>query len=139
MASDALVRAQLAAAVEAWLATMIAPVVRLFTNTISPGPDTNFLSLSEPLGDWYTEQAVTYGQVFEHADGSMEVRCTSVQFNYTGADAPETIRGYYVCETGSPFTPYHGNNLPAPVSMGTTLDSVIVNPGLVFSPVVAQA
>lgn len=117
---------------------MTAPEVRLFTNSITPGPDTDFLSLTEPTGSWYAAQAVTYGEVFQHPDGSMEVRCASVQFNYTGSDPSQTIRGYYVVEPGSPDVPYHGGNLPAPVAMGGVLDSVIVNPGLIFQPVLAS-
>lgn len=139
MASDALRRSALATAIGAWVATFSAPVVRLYKDTISPTPDTVFTALTQPTGSWYTAQAVTYGQVFQHSDGSMEIRCSSVQFNYTGTDAAETIRGYYVVDPGSPDKVYHGNNLPAPVQMGTTLDSVIVEPGLVFPPVPVQA
>jgi len=117
------------------VATFTAPVVRLFKDTIAPTPDTNFLATTQPTGSWYTAPAVTYGQVFEHTDGSMEIRCTSVQFNYSGTDPAETIRGYYVVDPGSPDVVYHGANLPAPVAMGNTLDSLIVNPGLIFPPI----
>lgn len=135
MASDALVRSQLAAAVEAFLSTMSAPVVRLFTDIIAPSPDTDWLALTEPTGSWYAEAAVTYGEVFQHDDGSIEVRCASIQFNYSGTDAPETIRGYYVVDPGSPDVPYHGGNLAEAKVMGGTLDSVIVEPGFVVPPV----
>jgi hypothetical protein len=113
--------------------------VRLFTDTISPTPDTYWLALNQPIGSWYTAKPVTYGEVYESPDGSMSVTCESLQFSYTGSDPPETIRGYYVVDPGTPDKPIHGNNLPAPVTMGTTLDSVIVMPSITIPPVRATA
>lgn len=128
MASDALQHSALAAMLEEYMASLTAPVVRLFTDNIVPSPTTNLLSLTQPTGDWYAEEVLTYGQVYENADGSISVQAASVQFNYTGTDAPETIRGWFVVDPGTPDVPISAGLLETPVSMGNVLDSVIVSP-----------
>lgn len=135
MASDALQKTQLVAAVEAWLASMTAPVAGLFKDAVVPSPTTDLSTLIVPVGTWYTPIAVTYGQVFENPDGTVEVRCASVQFNYTGSSTGETIRGWTVYDPGSPDVYYHARALDVPVLMANTLDSVIVYPGLIFAPI----
>lgn len=121
------------------MASLVAPVVRLFTNDITPGPDTDLLALSEPAGTWYAEQALTYGQAYQNPDGSITVTAESVQFNYTGASSPETVRGWFVVDPGSPDVPISARRLPTPVSMGNALDSVIVQPGFTVPPIAASA
>lgn len=135
MASDALQKSALAAALEAYMASLVAPTVRLFKDAIVPTPTTNLAGLSQPTGSWYTEVALTYGQVFENPDGSMSVVAQSVQFNYSGTDPAETVYGWFVVDPGSPDIPISAGLLPAPVTLGTVLDSVIVQPAITLAPV----
>lgn len=120
------------------MAALVAPVVRLFTNDITPGPDTDLLALTEPSGSWYAEQALSYGQAYQNPDGSITVTAASVQFNYTGVSSPETIRGWFVVDPGTPDIPVSARRLATPVSMGNTLDSLIVQPGFTVPPIPAS-
>lgn len=117
------------------MAALTAPVVRLFTDNITPGPDTNLLALNQPAGSWYAEIPVTYGEAFTNPDGSVSVVAESVQFNYTGTDVPETIYGWFVVDPGSPDTPISAARLATPVSMGSLLNSVVVQPRMTIQPV----
>lgn len=117
------------------MASLTTPTVKLFVNNITVTPDTVFASLVEPSGDWYTPQSLTYGQVFEGPNGEMNVVARSVQFNYTGTDAAETIYGWFVDDAGDGDAPISARNLETPVNMGNVLDSLIVQPGLTLPPV----
>jgi hypothetical protein len=132
--ADALKKDQLAAMLTAFAAALTTPFIRLFTGTHVPNPNTVLADIPEPTGTWYTAVAAVYDQVYQHPDGSMEIRPQAVQFNYTGSSPAEVITGWAVVDTAGP-TLLHAHRLDTPVTMGTTLDSVIVEPSLVLPAV----
>ena len=138
MASDALQHAQLAAMITAYITALTTPTVGLFKDVTTITPLTNLALLNQPTGSWYTAKTGTYGRVYENQDGSCTVEMGSLQFNYTGTDPSETIVGWLVW--GTPLTPVYlsGGILPAPVAMGTTLDSVVVTPSITI-PAIPQS
>ncbi len=96
MASDILTRTKLAAALTSFVATITTPFVGLFTNNITPGIDTALGTLIEPTASWYARLAGTYGDVYDDNTGNMYCTMASLQFQYTGSDAPTQIYGYFV-------------------------------------------
>jgi hypothetical protein len=78
----------------AWIASLTAPTLVLFTNAIAPNKNTAFGDLSEPVGSWYTEKTTTLGDVFIDVNGNLAIAGTSAEWNYTGTDPGETIIGW---------------------------------------------
>jgi len=136
MSSDALTLSEQSALLEDWVAAATTSAkIHLFINDITPSPGTTFADLVEPTASWYTPATATYGDVFQNPDGSVEVRCTSAQFNYSGTDAACTVYGWAVC-TPSVFTLLHASNLPGgPTMMGAVGDAVIAYPGFRVSSI----
>ena len=135
MRSDAITKSAIMAILEAFMASLTAPEVRLFTDNITPSPDTNLLTLNQPTGSWYTPQPLSYGDAFTNPDGSVSVVAQSMQFDYDGTDPGETVYGYMVVDPGSPDVPISAARLETPVNMGNDTNSVIVQPRMSLPPV----
>jgi hypothetical protein len=141
--TDRLNRANIVTAV-AGIVTAIGAtaLVRLFTAGPSPSAATFTLDdFTEPEGTWYDptdaeHPTVVYGQPFLNADGGVEVRAESVQFNFVEAEGNEAqdIVGYMVtAATGN--TVHHYAYLPESVLLSGNLSSIIVQPGFALPPV----
>lgn len=131
MASDLLTRTQLAAALTAYIATVATPFCGLFVNNITPTIDTAIGGLTEPTGSWYARLAITFNQIYDDIAGNMYVTADSLQFDYTGTDAPEVIYGYFTATLVTAGVLVASNLLAVPKSMGNTLDSLIVQPAII--------
>ena len=124
-----LTRTQLAAALAAYVATVTTPFCGLIANNIIPNLDTTFGSIVEPTASWYRGRiAVVFGSVFDDVPGNMYIVGTSLQFDYTGTDAPTTIYGWFVATLVTAGVLVTTGMLPTPVIMATTLDAVVIQP-----------
>jgi len=135
MASDALMKSQLAGALQALVTTYTAAEVSLFTNQVSP-TDTSiledFVVASDP---WAAAQAVTYGQVYEEDDGSISATCPSKQFNFSGTLSATSIYGWLVQQDDVLL---HARALDEVVTLDNTLSSLIVDPSIRIASVVSS-
>lgn len=139
--SQAMPFSEVAAMVEAYVADQLdGAKIILVTNEVEAGPTLDAESLIEPSGDWYARADAVTGEPYRTEDDSISIQCESNQFNYTGSDLAETIRGVAVVTVvaGPPevLTLKWYEALEQPVSMGGVLDSVIVAPKLTI-PVIS--
>lgn len=134
--SGVMTKTQLAAMLTAWSAALTTPFIRLFTGGVTPTPDSILANFPEPTGTWYAAIAAVFDQVFQHPDGSIEIRTQAPQFNYSGVSPGETITGWALVDTAGP-TLLSAGQLDAPVTMGSTLDSLIASPAIIVRPVLA--
>ena len=136
MSSNAMPTAQLAAMLSGQVGGFTTPKIILFTNNVTVTNDTVIGDLIEPTGDWYTAQDAVFGDVYETANESVTCTAASVQFDYTGTDPSEDIYGFAVTDGSTNL--YMCGNLPSPVTMGSTLDAVIVQPSITV-PAISQS
>lgn len=137
MPSDALMQPQQADLLTMFATGLTTPFIRLFTGGTVPTPLTVLSQLPEPVGTWYAAVAAVYADVFVLGDGSIELRTQAVQFNYSGSSPAETITGWAVVDTAGP-TLLHARRLDSPVTMGNSLNAVVVQPSIVLPPINAS-
>lgn len=138
MGTDTFNQAEYAATLAAWATGLTAPEVRLFTPDIYPDPTTPLASLVEPAGTWYAAIPAVYGDVY--LDGqALRFTIQSVQFNYSGVSTPEAVFGYMVVDVrvGPVDHLLQARRLPAPVTMSSTLDALVIEPSVAFPAILA--
>lgn len=136
MNSDVITRTQLAAILTAYLATLTSLQVHLFTNAnFTPNLDTTLATYTEPVGTWYGAANLTMGTVFDDPTGNMYAVAKSVQFDYNGTSAGETIHGWYLTANIANVTTLISAGLLAnAVTLQNSLDAVVVQPTFVMPP-----
>ena len=138
--SDALTAAEQLNMLSDWVsASTTGAKVILFTNDIVPTPQTTYSALVQPPvggGHWYAPVDLNYQDPILNGDGSISVRCQSVQFNYgDSTDAPVVVYGWGAANVASNIL-LHASNLPnGAVNMGALGDGVITYPGFRTNPV----
>ena len=93
--SGQLTQAQIVAMLAA-LKTTLAGVtkVALFTNNVVPSLNTAWSALTEPTGTWYAQVATVLGTEYTLPDGTIGLRGTSCEFDYSGSSAAQNIVGW---------------------------------------------
>ncbi len=128
----------LLAMLNTWRTALLAdtPELRLFTGAAVLDENTVIGDLPAPTGDWYAADAApVVSEIFDDEAGVYKLAVGSSMFNYTGSDPPETITG--ACLVGTALGLIASWNLPTPVVMGNTLDTVVTPvAALQFPPVV---
>ena len=140
MASDALLSDTLFELLLDYVSEMNGAVeCGLYTADISPSPatDSAVMLASQPVGTWYSRQALTYFSPLLTSDGRFRVEAQSHEFTYSGSSAPETIHGYFVAGSSNGAV-LHAGRLGSPISMDGLTKSVIVAPAITFSQVAAE-
>lgn len=90
-----------ASAVASYDGQFLAAIIRLFKNDITPDEDTVLADLTEADFDGYAESgAVTWGEVHNGNDGSVEMQAGSQEFHCTGGTTPNEIFGYMIVDSG---------------------------------------
>lgn len=138
MPFGALVQAQLAAMIAAWLATYSHLKLCLFTNNETVDSTTDLSTLIEPTASWYAEKAPTFGGVLDTPDHGFTLNGVSAQWTYSGSDAPTTVYGWFLLDAGAgpgPITYLAAGNFATPVTIQSEWDGVVVEPALYFPPV----
>jgi hypothetical protein len=112
--------------------------VRLFKSNIAITQLTTLATLEalEPTGSWYAPIAGVAGDVYINDDGSLSITLASVEFDYSGTDPAEVIEGYFVIRAVSPIL-VGARKLDQSVTMGSVLDSLIVQPTITLPPLLA--
>ena len=127
-------RTRLAAALTAYVATITTPFCGLFTNNITPEIDTTYGTLIEPTASWYARVAIVFGSIYDDIDGNMYATGKSLQFSYSGSDAPTTVFGYFISTAITAGSLVGLVKLTTPAVLGSALDAVIIQPALVQPP-----
>lgn len=143
MSGDVMSQSAQALMLSDWIATQqtrsgyVGPSVRLYTTDLTYTDATiDSVVFVEPTSGWYAAKIGSYGQIFLRSDGKLEVVMDSEEFDFTSASTVHvcTIYGYYV--TNPDGDVIHAQPLETPQEMSNTLQSVVVQPRLVFSPAV---
>lgn len=135
MASDCFGQSALATMINSYLSGLGSLVIGLNTSQQSPTPQNLlFANIVEPTGTWYSRFTCTFQNAYALPDGSLEVNVDSVQWNYSGSSAGETIYGYWVGVGSSSggVTLVSQGVLATPVQMAANLNAVTAGPVLHF-------
>jgi hypothetical protein len=87
------------AMLNAWKAALTAPKIVLYTNPLTPTPNTVIGDLTQPTASWYTAPSAVIGSAYANSDGTVELTTVSHQFQYSGADPATTIYGWGITDT----------------------------------------
>src|SRR5262249_30066717 len=140
MDSACLIRDQLNAMINSWVATVTTPFVTLWTDDFHPDPLSDLTVLKPPVGTWYAPKPTTFGTPFDDLQAGLRVVCSSVQFQYSGASPAEAVMGYSVGthSVGPPVvnTPVIAFRLASPFTFAGPYDALVIEPSLIWPYVV---
>jgi hypothetical protein len=112
--------------------------LRLFTDDLELTPNLTLDDFTEPVGSWYAELDADYGEPYGVDDDGIRASVLSKQFNYSGSDDPETVRGWFVVKPGTPDVLIHYGKLESPKTMGNALDSLVIQPNVLIPALVGE-
>jgi hypothetical protein len=137
--SDAFPTANLAAMVDAYYSAITNPEVILNVNPTPPNPLTMTIQdIVEPTdADWYHRIPATVNEAYLNSLGQLQVDVDSVQWNYVGSGASETIYSFaLVGTTGASIIELVSQGVfSPPVVMAQSLNACTARPSVVFPQV----
>jgi len=106
----------------------------LFTNNISPGPDTVLADLTEPTYASYAQAAATLpAGAFSDEDGKVFIDYGDLTWSLTTGDTPVTIIGAFIVDgTGQLLM---AGKLDNPVTLTNPGDATLIGAQVVVDPV----
>lgn len=105
-------------------------MLHLFSNDFQPGSDTVIGDFTEVSASWYTALVSNFTQdVYENPDKSVACQAPSLQFNWSGGDAPLTVYGWFITNQAGTVL-LLAARLESPVVMQDLLSAVICTPNV---------
>jgi len=111
--------------------------VHLYSNVLAPTQTTPLSAFTELTQSWYSAIASTTGAAYKETDNSISVAVRSVQFNYSGSDAPVTVQGYFLTDTAGTNL-ISSRALDTPKTLASDDDSLVVAPVFNCKPTAQQ-